>query len=334
LDFAQSVEMIFRVHPEIREAELGTYCVGGPSHSPHVVAQVRVAPGERVELEMELPEGAYRLRGPQLPFVVDFRVQPDAPTGRWDLSLSRGPGAELPRVLRTRAQVLALTNDHDQELLVRVERAAPREDALTAARASSLALFRELFAEEVLSPGQLASVANVTLLVTDLEGATGLYQQLGDGRAFGVLREHLRRLDERVRREGGTVVKTLGEGMLAAFDDPAAAVRVGLDLLDDQPRDLTDGGVRLRVGIHRGAAMVTTLNDHLDYFGSMVNQTAHLLPYARGGDLILTRPVASDPEVAAWLGLLGITVELIPADLPGLPGGFLHRLAISGALPS
>ena len=30
LDFANSIELIFRVHPEIREAELGTYCIGGP----------------------------------------------------------------------------------------------------------------------------------------------------------------------------------------------------------------------------------------------------------------------------------------------------------------
>ena len=55
LDFANSIELIFRVHPEIREADLGTYCVGGPAHSPHVLAQMRVAPAERIELELELP---------------------------------------------------------------------------------------------------------------------------------------------------------------------------------------------------------------------------------------------------------------------------------------
>src|SRR5207253_9821110 len=76
LDFARSVEMIFRVHPEVRDADTGTYCIGGPAHSPHVVAQVRLAPAERVELESALPEGNYRLRGPQLPYALDFRVQP------------------------------------------------------------------------------------------------------------------------------------------------------------------------------------------------------------------------------------------------------------------
>src|SRR5262249_27899942 len=67
LDLATSVELIFRAHPEVRDADVATYCIGGPAHSPHVVAQVRVAAGERLDLDLHLAEGAYRLRGPQLP---------------------------------------------------------------------------------------------------------------------------------------------------------------------------------------------------------------------------------------------------------------------------
>ncbi len=88
LDFANSIELIFRVHPEIREVDLGTYCIGGPAHSPHVFAQIRVAPDERIELELELPEGSYRLRGPQLPWSVDFPVKNSAT----DLALGHRAG--------------------------------------------------------------------------------------------------------------------------------------------------------------------------------------------------------------------------------------------------
>jgi serine/threonine protein kinase len=203
LDFANSVELIFRAHPEVRATELGVYCVGGPAHSPHVVAQVRVGAGERVELDLALDEGAYRLRGPQLPYVHDFRVEAAAPLARWDLSLARGLPPDWPRSLRAGRQVLSLANESDREVLARLERAAPRADALTAARASTLALFRELFPGEVLAPGQLVSVATVTLLVTDLDRAGELYERLGDARAFAVLHEHFRLLDEGIRRHGG-----------------------------------------------------------------------------------------------------------------------------------
>src|SRR5262249_22723482 len=87
LDFANSVELIFRAHSQIRTSELATYCVAGPGRMPHVAAQVRLAAGERLALELALPEGAYRLGGPQLGFAVTFRVQPGAPAGRWEVSL-------------------------------------------------------------------------------------------------------------------------------------------------------------------------------------------------------------------------------------------------------
>src|SRR5262249_14818699 len=152
--------------------DLGTYCVGGPAHSPHVLAQVRVAAHERIELDLELPEDTYRLRGPQLPWSVDFSVRAAATASRWEIDLASGPGSksgvEHPPALRPGRQVLVLYNGHDRELVVRVERTAPRRGALTAARAAAMALFRELFPGEVLAPGQLATVSTVTLLVTAL----------------------------------------------------------------------------------------------------------------------------------------------------------------------
>ena len=91
LDFGRSVELIFRAHPEIRESDLGTYCIGGPAHSPHVVAQMRVSPGERLILNLTLDEGRYRISGPQLGFAVEFRVEPGHPIKSHDLTLARPP---------------------------------------------------------------------------------------------------------------------------------------------------------------------------------------------------------------------------------------------------
>ncbi|HEV3238124.1 MAG TPA: protein kinase, partial [Gemmataceae bacterium] len=170
LDFANSVEMIFRAHSAIRETELGTYCIGGPAHSPHVAAQVRLQAGESFDLDLKLDEGAYRIRGPQLPQAIEFRVQPDGPRSHWQWSLSNGLSSGYERVLRAGSQQLSITNDFDQEVIVRVERIAPREDALTAAQAANMALFRELFPGEVVTTGQCINVSDVTLLVIMLEG--------------------------------------------------------------------------------------------------------------------------------------------------------------------
>jgi len=326
LDFANSVEMIFRAHPEIRETELGVYCIGGPAHSPHVIAQVRVAPSERIELELALPEGAYRLRGPQLPFVLDFRVQPGASPRHWELNLSRGPDPALPRTLQAGRQMIALSNDHPQELVVRIERTAPRADALTAARASTSALFRQLFPAEVLSPGQLVSIANVTLLFTNLEGAGKLYEERGDVKAFALIHEHFRVLDNCIRGEGGALVKTVGEGLFAAFVEPLSAVRAGLAMIEALARHAATQGLGLRLGIHRGAAMAATLNDHLDYFGSTVNLAAGLPSHGRAGEMILSQVVAAEPEVLALLQTRHWLCEPIDTTAADATGGIMHRV--------
>ncbi len=319
LDFANSIELMFRVHPEIREADLGTYCIGGPAHSPHVPAQVRVAPGERIELELELSDGAYRLRGPQLPWTVDFPVRGSTGPRQWELDLQPGRTPVGPAGLRAGGQVLVLTNGYDRELAVRVERTASRNDALTAARAAALALFRELFPNEVLAPGQLATVSTVTFLVTALDPALAdaLYRDLGDARAFGVIHEHFRLLGDAIRRGGGAVVKTQGEGLVASFSDVTAAVRTALELPSCLAANEATRSLRLRIGVHRGPALATTVNDQLDYFGTTARQALRALDFARAGELVLTPTVAADPEVAELLGERRIASEVVPADLGG-----------------
>ena len=327
LDFANSVELIFRVHPELRETDVATYCLGGPAHMPHVAAQARVAPGERLVLEPALPEGRYRLRGPQLAWSFDLRIESGATVPRrLEIDLGQGLDRGLPRVLQSGRQVIVLTNSTSHELLVRLERVAARDDALTAGRASALALFRELFPGEILSPGQLVNLASVTLLITELDAQEDLYAKLGDAKAFALVHEHFRRIEAVLRTEGGALVKTVHEGVVAAFAEPLAAVRAALVL----GQSLTGGSITkdfgLKVGVHHGPAMVATFNDHLDYFGSTVRLAASLPRLASAGEVILTPSVASDPEVAAYLDSQSIQAPIESAILPGLADGFIHRL--------
>jgi class 3 adenylate cyclase len=313
LDFGQSVELIFRIHPSIREAELGTYCVGGPAHSPHVVAQVRVAAHERIALELELAEGAYRLRGPQLPAALEARIDPSGRTARWEVDLGRLTSQAGTRtVLRPGGQMLEVQNPHEQELVVRLERMAVRDDAVTAARAASLALFRELFPGEVLSPGRLVSVATVTLLATEMVDALALAERSSEAEAFALLHEHLGRLEALARSNGGALVKAVGDGALAAFHEPAAALRTALEL--DR-----NGAESLRLALHRGPALAATINDHLDYFGVVVRQLGNMLQRAHPGERLFSQAVMDDPPVSALLHERGLEGEV----MPGQP--VLHR---------
>ncbi len=327
LDFANSVELIFRVHPELRETDVATYCLGGPAHMPHVAAQARVAPAERLVFELSLPEGQYRLRGPQLAWSLDLRVESVATAARrLEVDLGHTPSRKLPGTLQSAGQVIALTNSTSHEMLVRIERVASRDDALTAGRASALALFRELFPGEILGPGQLVNLARVTLLMTELDAQEDLYGKLGDAKAFAIVHEYFRRIEEILRKEGGALVKTVHEGAVAAFPEPLAAVRAALILTKSLADNPITKDLGLKIGVHDGPAMVATFNDHLDYFGSTVRPAASLPSLASAGEVILTPAVASDPEVAYFLEAQSIKAPIESATLPGLVDGFVHRL--------
>ncbi len=222
----------------------------------------------------------------------------------------------------------SLTNPTDRELIARIERTAPRSDALTAARASTLALFRDLFPGEVLSSGQLISIAATTLLLAEPDSAGRLYESLGDARAFTVLSEQFRLIDDRCRREGGALVKTLGDGVMAAFPDPASAVRAALALPTDLASCEATRDLRLRIAVHRGPTMAATINDHLDYFGLTVGQATHLLASASGLELILSQPIASEPSVSAVLRARRLSPSVFSSPLPGLPDALLHRIPL------
>ena len=87
-----------------------------------------------------------------------------------------------------------------------------------------------------------------TVLFTDIIGSTNRAAELGDARWREVLERH----DELTRRHvgefGGTSVKSTGDGQLATFDGPAAAVRCTETVRDA----LAQEGIPIRAGLHTG----------------------------------------------------------------------------------
>jgi class 3 adenylate cyclase len=272
------------------------------------VAQVRLAAGERFACELNLSEGAYRVRGPQLPFTIDLRVSHNSLVKRVELSLARPPGS--PRTtLSVGSQVIHLCNDSAVDQQVRIERTAARHDALSAARASTMALFRELFPHEVLSADQIVSVARITVMRIQIHGTQQLYESLGDSAAFGQIRSALQGILDTVKEHSGAVVKTIGEGVLASFPDAISAVQAAVTVLCH-----TVGGNELQVAaaVHCGSAMVATLEDRLDYFGKTLQTLERLIVAAKPQTLQVSSSIAELAEVQSFLGEHQMKMELLP----------------------
>ncbi|MFO1063974.1 MAG: protein kinase [Pirellulales bacterium] len=297
IDLSRSVELIFRVHPEIRKAETRTYCIGGPAWSRHVAAQVRVAAGETFGCELELPVGDYCVRGTLLPFTVPFRVSETGVESDWSVSLAKAASKRAPVNLTPGSQFIRLINDSSKDFEIRLERTAHRTDALTASQVVTSALFRELFGDQVFSQGSMFSVEHIVLLLVKLCDSKQLYCELGDATAFSRIRAQLDRVCKIIREHSGAVVKTVGESIVAVFPDAEFALHAAT-LVKEQAiaSELPVSSV-----IMSGPAMVTTIDERLDYFGRMPHEAWDHLQQSAPGEVLTSADIAARTEIAAWL---------------------------------
>ena len=144
----------------------------------------------------------------------------------------------------------------------------------------------------------------LALLFTDIKDSSSLYERFGDAVACRIIRAHLAWLERLVRRFGGAIVKTMGDGALAAFGDDAAAVAAAIAIQAGMPahnRALGEPGLVLRVGVHAGACIVTRTGRSFDCFGTAVNLAARILRMSRGDDIAVSKVVMDDPAAAALL---------------------------------
>ncbi len=297
LDFSQSIELIFRAHPEVRVSETRTYCVGGPAFSSHVVAQVRLQADERLNLQLRLSDGQYRLRGPQLPYVVDFRVAPSGRVGRWDIELARPVAKQDIPTLRSGEQVLSFLNSHSDPRQIRIERLASRADALTAADAARLPVFREWFPDEVLSPGQMVSLTTVTLLGCKIANAVQLYASLSDQAACSQILRHLQNIASIVASNNGCVIKTMNDGLNTVFPSTSNAIAAATQIA----KSSLEWNGSIKQAIHQGSAIVATINDRLDYFGETPQFLEELLQRSLPTELWMSDQSWNDSNVSSTL---------------------------------
>ncbi|MCA1621564.1 MAG: adenylate/guanylate cyclase domain-containing protein [Acidobacteria bacterium] len=318
VDFDRSVEVVFRPNASVRAVEAREFCVGGPQVTPHVVVQQLVPAGESRTVRPQLEEGRHRFRTHAHAEGVSFLVSRE---GGDTLTLrAEGGGLGVGEQRASTRPAVTLFNDTDGEQLFVVERAAWGGQAATAAAVTALQLFRDLFASEALRPGDRINVGQMAILFTDLRDSTRLYREIGDAVAFGAVMSHFDVLREEIAASGGSIVKTLGDAVMAVFPRPAPALRA---IINAQGRlAAPPAGARpltLKAGLHSGACIAVTLNGRLDYFGSNVNIAARLEPLSTGADCVITGEVRRDPEVSALLGdpASGLAAEPSEARLKG-----------------
>jgi len=143
---------------------------------------------------------------------------------------------------------------------------------------------------------------------TDIVDSTILAERIGDEEWVELVKKHEASIRRSTSRNGGTVIKMLGDGSMLAFRSARAAVRTSLEIQEAAEAE----AYAVRIGIHAGEVV----RSEGDLLGLTVNKAARVASVAGGGQIVVSTVVAEligtvdgliigKPETVTLKGLSG-----------------------------
>jgi len=130
----------------------------------------------------------------------------------------------------------------------------------------------------------------LAILFADISGSTSLYETLGDEDAHKLVSTCIHELSGVVADHRGTVIKTIGDGVMCTFPaadkaiEAATAMQESMDSLSLSPPG-KHVKVNIRIGIHWGPV----IRQNYDVFGDAVNVAARMVSLAKSRQILTTK---------------------------------------------
>ena len=133
---------------------------------------------------------------------------------------------------------------------------------------------------------------NVTVMFTDIKGSTNYFEIYGDIEGRLMVQKHNEILFPIVEKFNGRVIKTIGDAIMAAFDQPDDGVRAAVAMQENISRYNKDrkekrDQIHIRIGVNTGEGLV----EKEDIFGDVVNVAARVESLAEPDEILVSRPV-------------------------------------------
>jgi len=145
----------------------------------------------------------------------------------------------------------------------------------------------------------MTEIRERSVLFADLRGSTALFETLGNAEATSVVTHTVSLIGQAVDECNGTLIKTLGDGLMAVFDSPRDGVKSAIRMHELLERVVSRGkqhgaspglrALRMQVALARGEVVEMSG----DCFGDAVNVAARLLDHAGDNETLITAEVLS-----------------------------------------
>jgi len=129
--------------------------------------------------------------------------------------------------------------------------------------------------------------AQRAVLFVDVTDSTRIYESLGDTVALALINGLFARIDRIVEKDSGTVVKTLGDGMVCMFENPDDAFRAACEIQNAVHSGAQ--GAHNRLQIKAGFTYGPVVLSKGDVFGDTMNVCARLMALANPEQILTSR---------------------------------------------
>jgi len=153
--------------------------------------------------------------------------------------------------------------------------------------------------------------AQRAVLFVDVTDSTKLYESLGDTVALALINGVFARLDKVIAKYAGSVVKTLGDGIICVFEDPDNAFRAACEIQITvlAAAQGTKNRLQLKIGFTYGPVILSKG----DVFGDTMNVCSRLVVLANPEQILTSAQTAE----ALSPGLRGRCRALFPTRIKG-----------------
>ncbi len=146
----------------------------------------------------------------------------------------------------------------------------------------------------------------MTILFSDIKGSTAYFEQYGDVEGLAMVQRHNDLLFPCVENNHGRIIKTIGDAIMALFNNPVDAMKAAAamqrSLFEDRSTRPESQRVHIRIGLHTGLGL---MQDN-DVFGDVVNASARVQSQSEPDQILITDSLLHAAETAGMqVGRLG-----------------------------
>lgn len=143
------------------------------------------------------------------------------------------------------------------------------------------------------------SIENAAIMFSDVSGSSRLFKEVGDTQARSIIARVVAMMMEKTCQQDGTVIKTIGDEVMAAFPSAETAMLAAIAIQKDISTQYYGAPLTIRIGFHFGSV----IKEAGDVYGEAVNDAADLVKIAKGGQIITSEQTraALPPPMAAKL---------------------------------